>query len=43
VTGIAACFVSPWLGLALFTVVAVIWLVPDRRLESYVAAHGLTD
>jgi uncharacterized membrane protein len=43
VTGIAASFVSPWLGLALFTVVAVIWLVPDRRLESYVAAHGLSD
>ena len=43
VTGIAASFVSPWLGIALFTVVAVIWLVPDRRLESYVAAHGLTD
>jgi len=43
VTGIALAFVSPWLALACYTCVAVIWLVPDRRLESYVAAHGLTD
>ena len=42
-TGIALAFVSPWLALGCYTVVAVIWLVPDRRLESYVAAHGLTD
>jgi uncharacterized membrane protein len=43
VTGIALAFVSPWLGLACYTCVAVIWLVPDRRLEAYVAAHGVTD
>jgi uncharacterized membrane protein len=43
VTGIALAFVSPWLALACYTVVAVIWLVPDRRLESYVATHHLTD
>jgi len=43
VTGIALAFVSPWLALACYTCVAVMWLVPDRRLESYVAAHGLSD
>jgi uncharacterized membrane protein len=36
-TGIAATFLTPWLGVALFVVVALIWLVPDRRLESFVA------
>jgi uncharacterized membrane protein len=36
-TGIAATFVTPWLGVALFVVVALIWLIPDRRLESFAA------
>jgi len=35
--GIAATFVSPWLSVALYVVVALIWLVPDRRLEAFVA------
>jgi hypothetical protein len=29
----AALFVSSWLAIAMFTAVAVIWLVPDRRIE----------
>jgi uncharacterized membrane protein len=33
----AAAFVAPWIGVALFTVVALVWLVPDRRLERFVA------
>jgi len=43
VTGIALCFVDPLLGLALYTVVAIMWLVPDRRLERYVEQHALSD
>ena len=35
VTGIALAFVSPWLAMLVFTSVAVIWLVPDRRVERY--------
>jgi uncharacterized membrane protein len=35
-TGILLTFVAPWLGVALYAVVALIWLVPDRRLESFV-------
>ena len=35
--GIAATFVSPWLSVALYAVVALIWLVPDKRLEAFVA------
>jgi uncharacterized membrane protein len=42
-TGIALCYVDPLLGLVPFVVVAVIWLVPDRRLEGYIAEHGRAD
>jgi uncharacterized membrane protein len=38
--GIGAAFLAPWLGVALFTVVALMWLVPDRRLERFVAEAG---
>jgi len=31
--GIGLAFVRPWLGNALYLVVAVIWLCPDRRIE----------
>lgn len=36
IAGIALTFVNRWLGLAVYVLVAVIWLVPDRRL-----AHAL--
>jgi uncharacterized membrane protein len=39
VAGIALAFVQPWLGLGPFVVVALIWLVPDRRVEHYLAEH----
>ncbi len=38
-SGIALAFVGPWLGELLFTTVAIIWLVPDRRVERYLAAQ----
>ena len=31
--GIAMAFVSPWVSVALYAAVAMMWLVPDRRLE----------
>jgi uncharacterized membrane protein len=31
--GIALTSWKPWLGIALYTLVALIWLVPDRRIE----------
>ena len=40
VVGIGGSFVSPWLGGALYVLVAAMWLVPDRRLERVVAKHG---
>jgi uncharacterized membrane protein len=33
ITGIALAFVAPWLSIAAFVLVAVMWLVPDRRIE----------
>jgi TMEM175 potassium channel family protein len=33
---IPLAFVSPWIALALYVFVALIWLVPDRRIESAV-------
>ena len=37
VAGILLSFVQPWLGLAAYAAVALIWLVPDRRVERVVA------
>jgi uncharacterized membrane protein len=34
VLGIGAAFVSPWLAIGCYVVVAVLWLIPDRRIES---------
>lgn len=30
-------FVTPWLALALYVLVATIWLIPDRRIERTLA------
>jgi uncharacterized membrane protein len=32
--GIAIAFFNTWISLALYTVVAIIWLVPDKRIEN---------
>ena len=36
VAGIVLAFVNPWISIALYVLVAVIWLVPDRRIERIV-------
>jgi len=33
VAAIALAFASPWISIAIYVLVAVIWLVPDRRIE----------
>ena len=33
VVGIALSFMNSWLGFALYVLVAIMWLVPDRRME----------
>jgi TMEM175 potassium channel family protein len=34
IAGIVATFVSPVVSVAIYVLVAVIWLVPDRRIEN---------
>jgi uncharacterized membrane protein len=36
VAGIGLSLLQPWLGFALYIVVAVMWLIPDRRIEDRV-------
>ncbi len=38
-SGIALAFVTPWLAELMFATVAIIWLVPDRRVERYLTAQ----
>jgi uncharacterized membrane protein len=38
--GIALTFANRWVGLAIYVVVALIWLVPDRRVERHLTALG---
>jgi hypothetical protein len=33
ITGIALAFVDRWFGVALYVLAALIWLIPDRRVE----------
>jgi len=37
--GVAVAFLSTWIALALYGAVAVMWLVPDRRLEPVIDQH----
>jgi uncharacterized membrane protein len=36
IAGIALAFVAPWVSIALYVLVAVLWLVPDRRIENLI-------
>ncbi|WP_165231242.1 TMEM175 family protein [Aquisphaera insulae] len=38
--GILAAFVSPWISLAFYVAVALLWLIPDRRIESRIDSHA---
>jgi uncharacterized membrane protein len=37
--GIGLAFVEPWLGQVPYVAVALMWLVPDRRVERYLATQ----
>ena len=37
--GIGLTFVDRWLGIAMYVIVALIWLVPDKRVERHLAAQ----
>ncbi|HEX7807144.1 MAG TPA: TMEM175 family protein [Thermoanaerobaculia bacterium] len=38
--GIATAFLRPWLGQAFYVIVAIVWLVPDRRIERRLAQNS---
>jgi uncharacterized membrane protein len=37
--GVGLAFLAPWGSIAIYTVVALMWLVPDRRIESRLEQH----
>jgi uncharacterized membrane protein len=37
---IAMAFVSPWVSVGIYVLVALMWLVPDRRIEAIYEADG---
>lgn len=38
--GMLSSFLWPWVALALYVAVAILWLVPDRRIEKSLHGHG---
>jgi uncharacterized membrane protein len=38
IVAIPLSFVKPWIGFTLYVIVAVIWFIPDRRIENTLAA-----
>jgi len=38
IAGIASAFVAPTAALTLYTLVAIVWFIPDRRIEKRIAA-----
>jgi uncharacterized membrane protein len=43
VLGVAAAFRAAWLSQAIYALVALLWLIPDRRIERMVAAREPLD
>ncbi len=37
--GIPIAFVAPWLSFVMYAAVALLWIVPDRRIERTIAPH----
>jgi uncharacterized membrane protein len=38
VTGIGLAFVNPWLACATYVLIALMWLIPDRRIEKTIGS-----
>jgi hypothetical protein len=32
--------ISPWIAIALYVGIALVWLVPDRRIETVITSRG---
>ncbi|MCD2421451.1 TMEM175 family protein [Niabella pedocola] len=33
--GISGSFISPWIGIGIYALVAIIWFIPDKRIERF--------
>ena len=40
VTAIAVAFIAPWISHAIYVLVALMWLIPDRRIEKAISNRG---
>jgi uncharacterized membrane protein len=40
IPAIGAAFIEPWIAVSLYVIVALIWLVPDRRIERTLKYQG---
>ncbi|SDD34646.1 TMEM175 family protein [Niabella drilacis] len=38
--GIGASFVATWISISLYTIVALIWFIPDKRIEKFYHENG---
>ena len=38
-SGVALAFVEPWMAIAVYIAVALMWLIPDRRIERTLAGQ----
>jgi uncharacterized membrane protein len=43
IAGVVLAFVMPWLSEALYALVAIIWLIPDRRIENRLRSRTVED
>ena len=39
-TGIVTAFFAPWVAVALYVAIALLWLIPDRRIEDELRREG---
>lgn len=40
VAGVILAFVVPWMSVAIYVLVALMWMVPERRIERVVEGAG---
>jgi uncharacterized membrane protein len=40
---IPVSFVNPWISMGLYSLAALIWVIPDRRIERFLREHAVND
>jgi uncharacterized membrane protein len=39
IAAVPLAFISPWIAIGLYVAVAIVWLIPDRRIETVIGAR----